>query len=71
MNHNNKEARPPITYEALDACNERLGRSVSILRSWASCPQMFDHINAADRQNLFLSLLDKMEAAQSLLAPPA
>lgn len=47
---------------------EQLSLVVSILRSLAACPSLFDHISLDDRQNLLLLALEHAEMSRERLS---
>ncbi|NGR09361.1 hypothetical protein G5B41_17615 [bacterium SGD-2] len=57
------------TFSSYDAGMERLDQTISMLRALAAAPQVFDHINPSDRQNLLLTALELAESAQAQLSP--
>lgn len=60
--------RPALNFKSLDIGIDRLDRAISFLRSWSGCPHQFDHINCADRENLFLTVLELAESSRRHIA---
>lgn len=72
MNNSSKKFKHPPDSPAFadyDAGLEYLEQTVSLLRTWATAPQMFDNINLADRQNILLIALKLAESAQIRFSP--